>query len=217
MRIDSVEVIPYALPFREPYVTARGALERREMVLLRIRDEDGVVGMGEAVPLSLRGGIDLATVVAELESWAEAPELLQPLDPPPVSAPAACAIRTAELDLRARREGVPAWSLLTYGAGEAEPVRCNATLVAGEPAQIAADAERWRDDGFSTFKLKLGTEEDVAAVEAVRAVVGPDARLRADPNGVWTPEQARDLLSRMEPVELELVEEPVATLEQMAT
>ena len=56
VRIASVEVIPYALPFREPYVTARGRLERREMVLLRLRSEDGLTGLGEAVPLSLRGG-----------------------------------------------------------------------------------------------------------------------------------------------------------------
>ena len=67
MRLSSVEVIPYALPFKEPYVTARGVLERREMVLLRVRDEDGVVGLGEAVPLALRGGVGLAEVVAELE------------------------------------------------------------------------------------------------------------------------------------------------------
>ena len=37
MPLASVEVIPYALPFREPYVTARGRLEQREMVLLRLR------------------------------------------------------------------------------------------------------------------------------------------------------------------------------------
>ncbi len=56
MRIAAVEVIPYALPFERPYVTASGTLERREMVLLRLRTEAGVVGLGEAVPLSLRGG-----------------------------------------------------------------------------------------------------------------------------------------------------------------
>ena len=56
VRIASVEVIPYALPFREPYVTARGRLERREMVLLRLRSDDGLIGLGEAVPLSLRAG-----------------------------------------------------------------------------------------------------------------------------------------------------------------
>jgi L-Ala-D/L-Glu epimerase / N-acetyl-D-glutamate racemase len=56
VRLRSVEVIPYALPFKEPYVTARGELRQREMVLLRLRDEDGVMGLGEAVPLSLRAG-----------------------------------------------------------------------------------------------------------------------------------------------------------------
>ncbi|HEV2790920.1 MAG TPA: hypothetical protein VGV69_06440, partial [Solirubrobacterales bacterium] len=66
MRLASVEVIPYALSFKEPYVTARGVLQRREMVLLRLRDEDGVVGLGEAVPLALRGGATLKQVVREL-------------------------------------------------------------------------------------------------------------------------------------------------------
>ena len=40
------------------------------MVLLRVRDEDGVVGLGEAVPLALRGGVSLAEVVRELEGLA---------------------------------------------------------------------------------------------------------------------------------------------------
>ena len=71
VRIASVEVIPYALPSREPYVTARGRLERREMVLLRLRSEDGLTGLGEAVPLSLRGGTTLAQVVEELERLGE--------------------------------------------------------------------------------------------------------------------------------------------------
>src|SRR3954447_19862503 len=98
VRFASVEVIPYALPFKEPYVTARGVLRRREMVLLRVRDADGVVGLGEAVPLSLRGGVGLAEVVAELEGWAEeqAAEGL--------SAPSLCAVRTAEADLLGRRQ-----------------------------------------------------------------------------------------------------------------
>ena len=39
-------------------MTARGRLDRREMVLLRLRSEDGLSGLGEAVPLSLRGGGD---------------------------------------------------------------------------------------------------------------------------------------------------------------
>src|SRR6266513_3024555 len=74
MRIDAVEVVPYSLPFREPYVTSRGTLERREMVLLRLRTDEGIEGLGEAVPLSLRGGTSLADVAQALESAARALE-----------------------------------------------------------------------------------------------------------------------------------------------
>src|SRR4051794_6213611 len=104
MRIASLEVIPYALPFREPYVSARGRLDRREMVLLRLRDDHGLVGLGEAVPLSLRGGAALADVVAELERLGR----LDTLDEAGIAAaalspPARCAATTALLDLRGRR------------------------------------------------------------------------------------------------------------------
>ena len=69
----SAEVIPYALEFRDPYVTSRGTLAEREIVLLRLRDAEGVTGLGEAVPLSLRGGASLREVVRDLREWAEEP------------------------------------------------------------------------------------------------------------------------------------------------
>src|SRR5919204_6005920 len=121
MRLAEAEVIPYRLPFQDRYVSAQGELRAREMVLLRIRSEDGATGLGEAVPLSLRGGASLATVAGELRRWTEEPTTaIEDL-----SAPAHCAIGTALLDLEAQRTGVPAWSLL--GADGAEPVECNAT------------------------------------------------------------------------------------------
>ena len=106
MRIASVEVIPYALPFREPYVTAAGRLDRREMVLLRLRSDDGLIGLGEAVPLSLRGGATLAQVVDELERLGERDSLDEEALPggaAALSPPARCAALTALLDLRGRR------------------------------------------------------------------------------------------------------------------
>ncbi|HEY6730015.1 MAG TPA: enolase C-terminal domain-like protein, partial [Solirubrobacterales bacterium] len=181
MRLSSVEVIPYALPFKEPYITARGALQQREMALLRVRGEDGVVGLGEAVPLSLRGGVGLAEVVRELDGWAEHREV------DGLSAPARCAVETALMDLRGRRIGKAA------NEGERdEAVPCNATLSAGPPEEVAAQAERWAEDGFTTFKLKLGAEtaktrveqgflrsraQDVSQVRAVREALGAGVRI----------------------------------------
>jgi muconate cycloisomerase len=205
VRIASVEVIPYALPFREPYVTARGTLTQREMVLLRVRDEDGLEGLGEAVPLSLRGGASLAGITEELQSLDEHPELNEAL-PDELSRPARCAASTALLDLRGKRAG-------TDGPAS-PPVCCNATLIAGEPAAVVADAGRWAADGFSTFKLKLGTGDDAAQVRTVREALGPRARIRVDANGAWDLATAKRVLAEVEPYEIELAEQPVATVEE---
>lgn len=218
MRLSSVEVIPYALPFKEPYVTARGVLERREMVLLRVRDADGVVGLGEAVPLALRGGVGLAEVVRELEGWAEDREVAG------LSAPSRCAIATARIDLLGRRAAGSA-----VGAGSGEAVPCNATLVAGTPDEVAAQAAGWAEDGFGTFKLKLGAESaktlveqgfsrarDFETVWAVREAVGDEARIRVDVNEAWDLETAKRTLAELEPLGIELAEQPVAGLEAMA-
>jgi L-Ala-D/L-Glu epimerase len=216
VKIASVEVVPYALSFRDPYVTARGTLLRREMVLLRVRSDDGLVGLGEAVPLALRGGAALERVVAELEGLGDREALDEATlsgDALRLSAPARCAALIALLDLRGRR--AEAEGSASRG-GEAAPVRCNATLVAGGPAEVAADAERWAEDGFSTFKLKLGAGDDVGQVRAVREALGPGARIRVDANAAWDLETAKRTLAALEQFDIELVEQPVATLEEAA-
>lgn len=212
MRIASVEVTPYALPFRKPYVTARGILDRREMVLLRLRSDDGLVGLGEAVPLSLRGGAALPQVVAELEALDERDALDEATlrsDALELSAPARCAALTALLDLRSKRvvggvEDLPA---------AAQPVECNATLVAGDPAAVAADAVAWAEEGFSAFKLKLGAGDDVGQVRTVREAVGPGARIRIDANEAWDVETAKRTLAELEQFDVELAEQPVSSLQ----
>src|ERR1700753_3411158 len=143
VRLASVKVIPYALPFKEPYVTARGSLTRREMVLLRIRDEDGFEGVGEAVPLSLRGGVTIEAVVKELEEIAtDLPNTFDGL-----SLPARCAVTTALLDHAKRRGAV---------TSERHPVRCNATLVTGAPKDVAAEAERGGGAGVGAVTCEGG-------------------------------------------------------------
>lgn len=215
MKIERVEVVPYALPFRQPYVTARGALARREMVLLRLQDDDGLTGLGEAVPLSLRGGVPLRAVVSELEEIGErdmVDERALRDEARRLSAPARCAALTALLDLRSKH------STDATGRGGDRPgaVECNATLVAGEPAAVAAEAERWAAAGFKTFKLKLGTGDDIGQVKAVRSALGPAARIRVDANAAWDPPTAIRVLTEIEPLGIELVEQPAATLAELA-
>ncbi|MGH2925467.1 MAG: mandelate racemase/muconate lactonizing enzyme family protein, partial [Solirubrobacterales bacterium] len=191
MRITRADATPYALPFASEYVTARGRLERREMVLLELSSDEGPVGLGEAVPMSLRGGAGLRQVEREVrERCAERLVGLNVgpdgVDPAPLAAglssPARAAIEMALIDLASKLDGVPAWRHL--GADSAEPIECNATLVAGPPEAVARDAAEWLGRGFRTFKLKVGVPGDVEQVAAVRAAIGPEARIRVDANGV---------------------------------
>jgi len=223
VRIERLEVVPFALPFKKPYVTARGRLERRELVLVRLRG-DGIEGLGETTSLSLRRGAPIATIVRELSERGAA--LLEGATFEPgrwgaqveslagdgLSREALAALDIALLDLAGKLSGDPAWKLL--GAGEPKPVRCNATLVAGEPSRVAEDALAWAERGFATFKLKVGTEGDVEQVAAAREALGGSAALRVDANGIWTVAEAVEKLGRMAP--LELAEQPVPTLEEMA-
>jgi muconate cycloisomerase len=234
MKIASVEVIPYALPLKRPYVTASGTLERREMVLLRMRTEAGIVGLGEAVPLSLRGGatlerverslvrltrrltrLDVADMASEQPLAAAVDALIHVAAGRRLPAPAKAAVETALFDLAGRISETPLWRMLR---GETSaPVRCNATLAADTAQELAAEASAWGDAGFETFKIKLGVGDDAERAQSVRGAVGPEARLRVDANGAWSAEQAVATLGELEQLGVELVEQPTATLREMAT
>lgn len=226
MKIAALETVPYSLPFREPYVTARGRLEQRELLLVRVRTSGGPVGLGEAAPLALRGGADLAWIEAELRERC-APLLvgtkltlsnlggvIAAVAATGVSAQALAAVDLALHDLAGKIEGEPVWQLL--GARAAAPVRCNATLVAGEPDAVAADAVRWVVDGFDTLKLKVGVADDVRQVAAVRERAGPGVRIRVDANGAWSPEEAIERLDAMSRHHIELAEQPAPDLDGLA-
>jgi L-alanine-DL-glutamate epimerase-like enolase superfamily enzyme len=233
MKIAEVETIPFALRFAEPYVTARGTLERREMALFRVRTDEGAQGVGEAVPLTLRGGADLGKVAHQLQRVgrrlrgtdvsdmegehplaAAIDFVISHVAGRRLASPARAAVEQALFDLAGRISGEPLWRLL--GADEAGPVLCNATLPAGPPEAVARRAEEWTARGFGSLKLKLGVGDDLRQVEAVRTAVGPEARIRVDANGSWSTDEALDVLREIESLGIELVEQPTDSLRSMA-
>src|SRR3954466_7206333 len=225
MQLEELEVIPYSLPFREPYVTARGELTERKLILVRIRGE-GLEGLGETAALSLRGGADIDRIAAEIRGrcW---PALLDGgIEPKRIwsaiarcrnrgaAAEAVAAVDIALHDLVGRASGEPVWRLL--GAAEANPVVCNATLPAANPAATRRMAEEWRAEGFRTFKLKVGLAGDVTQVATIRESIGPEAVIRVDANGAWDVGEATARLNALAQHRIEVAEQPVGTFEQMA-
>lgn len=224
MQLEELEVVPYSLPFRDPYVTARGELRERKLILVRIRGE-GLEGLGETASLSLRGGASIDSIAAEIRDrcW---PALLDGgVERERIwSAIARCrnrgaspealaAVDIALHDLVGRATGEPVWRLL--GASEAQPIACNATLPAANPAATRKLAEDWSSQGFRTFKLKVGLAGDVTQVATVRQELGPEIAIRVDANGAWGVEEAAGRLEALAKHDIELAEQPVGTFEQM--
>ncbi len=229
LRIAAIEAIPIGLPFRGPYRTATGRLERREMLIVRITAEDGTTGWGDAVPMSLRGGPGLEAVRAELERvcaptlvgaglgtdpGASVADALDRCREAGAGPQAISAVDVALLDLRGRHDGEPAWR--TLGASAAAPVRCNATLGADPPAEAAAAAAAAVAAGFGCLKVKVGDGGGGERIAAVREAIGPTARIRLDANGAWSVDEAIARIGELEPLGIELVEQPCATVAELA-
>lgn len=70
--------------------------------------------------------------------------------------------------------------------------------------------------GCTTAKVKVAEGDDEARVQAVRDALGPRGRIRVDVNGAWDVDTATKWIGVLSRYDLEYVEQPVATLEEMA-
>ena len=219
MKIASLRWTTYRLPFRAPYVTARGAVTYREGLIIELTAEDGLAGLGEAAPVPEAdvSGDALSRTLATL-----APRLLrrQPndfdvkalLDSDEAGRALACAVDTAACDLLARHRGVSVAHFLSPNAAAA--VAVNALVTAPSPESAARDAAEARVAGFGAVKLKVGTaaslDEERRRVAAVREALGPDVKLRLDANGAWGVDQAIEAIRALAAYRVEYVEQPIA-------
>jgi O-succinylbenzoate synthase len=118
-----------------------------------------------------------------------------------------------------RQEILAAYRGALEAAGHAFPtarrrrVEVNA-MVPRVPADTAARMAV--ASGCGTVKVKVGDPGGEARVDAVREAVGPSVRIRLDANGTWDVEEAQRCLARFASRGIELVEDPVPTLGEMA-
>lgn len=70
--------------------------------------------------------------------------------------------------------------------------------------------------GFPAVKVKVRDASGLALVRAVREAIGRDVALRVDANGAWDVDTAVAMIAKLAPYDLEYVEQPVATLADLA-
>ena len=205
-----------SLPLADAFTISRGTQESAENVVVRLTDEGGMTGYGAAAPSPHYGEtVDtveavLPELVAEAESVGD-PHALDRIERNLASRvggnPAArAAVSIALHDLVAKRLGVPLYRLWGLDPDDCPPTSFTIGLDTVE--RVREKTEAAVEDGYEVLKLKLGTDEDEALLDAVRDAA-PDATLRVDANEAWTPREAVEKSHLLAKHDVEFVEQPV--------
>jgi len=200
------------------------AYHSSDNLVVKVTTDEGVRGFGEGIPRDFVTGESLENSLEYLEKeWAPAilgQNLASPADlgacirelqerHPPEKAPGAfCALEMALLDAGGRTWCRPVSDLL--GSPGSSPLIYSAVLPLTAEAELHHFLQLVKTLGIRQVKVKVGEEHDFEILAAARRELGPEADLRVDANGAWTPEEAIARIRDMTPLRLSAVEQPVA-------
>ena len=207
------------MPLRGATDPVRGHVPNRYSLLLWMFTDEGTFGIGEASPPgpgSADGIAEVATLLHDLAPStlglhpAVASDVLSTLAPHTDHGETLrFGMESAMFDLVGQSALRPVADLLG-GVIDWVPMSANIDyLPPEEAARAASDAVL---GGYECVKLSLGARDsdvDVEVVRQVREAIGDDVELRADADEAWTPERAIEVLTRLDPYNLEYVEQPV--------
>jgi len=222
MKITSLETIRVNVPLK-PHMTAKtshGEHSTSPYLIVRIHTDEGLVGLGEATLSPLWSGETVPGCKAILEDLI-APVLIG-LDPTEINKLrhlldrcirfnpfAKAAIEMALWDLKGKALGVPVYQLLGGKVRDEIPIKL--VVWSLEVPQAEALAGQFLDWGAQCLKVKVGLnpDQDVARVQAVRKLAGPNIPIGIDANGGWSPTIARQTLNRLESSNILFAEQPI--------
>jgi L-alanine-DL-glutamate epimerase-like enolase superfamily enzyme len=196
-----ITVTAESFKLAQVFTISRGS--RTQADVLTVRVQDGAhQGMGECVPYA-RYGETLESVAAEISGLPDdlTHESLQTLLP---AGAARNAVDCALWDLAAKQAGKRVWDLIGLPAPRPEITAYTLSLDTPDAmqAQAAKNAAR------PLLKIKLGTPDDMARLEAVRRGA-PKSRIIVDANEGWTAEVYADLAPHLIRLGVQMVEQPL--------
>ena len=206
------------VPLREPLTWTGGIRESASGLIIELRTDDGLVGVGEAP------GPTLPTIQTIIDR--EFAQFLVDQDPlriewilhrleeytrnwAAIAAYAIAGVEMALLDLKGQALGVSVAELLGGYSRESVPVI--GYLFIDEPAANADKAADFVAAGHTELKLKVGRDltQDYDSITAIRERVGYDVKLRIDANMNWSVPAAIKWIKALEQFDLQFVEQPV--------
>lgn len=198
----------FELRLKNTFRLSRGATDSRLNLLIEL-EHDGLIGMGEAAPLTRyrQDWKSAATAVEEMVGRLDDIDAYRDAVPQVAVSgqPAAQAgLDMTVWDLAGKRLGAPLWRLLGL---DREAVPATSFTLGLEDDSQALEQRVREASGFRTLKVKLGGPDDQRALETVRAATG--LPIRVDPNEGWTLEQAKASLEWLSDLGVELIEQPL--------
>jgi len=229
LRYRAAGAVALGIPFALEIVHSTMARSVCDSVVVRVEDDEGNVGYGEAVPRPYVGGETVDSVLEVLRDvlWpavvaaspddgrSEPAALLAAIDEALPDAPvsggvvahnaARAGLELALLDVGLRRRGA--------SLGDVLPARRETVtysgLVPGGSLRFALEMARQElAFGITALKIKLGRDDDLERCTQLRELAGPEFPLYADVNTAWSLEQALDRLPRLEELGLRHIEQP---------
>ncbi|HEY1953606.1 MAG TPA: dipeptide epimerase [Gemmatimonadaceae bacterium] len=196
-----------------PFVIARGGYAHHRNVIVRITDDDGVEGYGEAAPNRYYGE-SVPTVIAALGQFKAVLERADPFSLEAIeshlnrilrgNASAKGAVSSALHDLVGKRLGLPVYRL--WGLDSTQLPQSSFTIAIAGNDELERRVGEARD--YPILKIKLGTDRDQEIVRIVRNAA-PRKRLRVDANAAWTAKHAVEMSGFLADQGVEMIEQPV--------
>ena len=191
------------LHFKRPAATSRGALTERVTYIIEARTEEGA-GLGEC---SIMPGLLPEPTAEELNYWCAQVEQSGGLRgisaPSPIQFGIECSL------LAALHPGQPRWDT-PFARGE-EGIPIHHLIWMADINTMLAAMQRGIEAGFTCLKLKVGALPFPQELELLRQahVAFPEAEIRVDANGAFTPQEALHKLEQLSAAGVSSIEQPI--------
>ena len=224
MKITEVLTTPLWIPYEQPFHWSQGVTHGAEVILVEVHTDDGVVGYGESIATpsadAVRAQLSLAADFCVGRSPFENARLIgeaynalfgreEASKASTFAGKALAGLEMALWDAMGKAAGCPVHGLL--GGAVRDEVRYFGFPQGDTAGEIASQAARLAASGHEVIYVEVGRGDDLDAeiVSRVRAAIGPEKRMRLDPNGRWHPVQATRMLRKLSRFDIEVVEQPI--------
>ena len=217
MKLQEIELSTIHLPLVRPFRTSFGTQTSREVLMVKVTNENGTVGWAECVAMSeplyspeyVAGCLDLMKrfLIPALreKSSITAEDVPIVLKPFLAGQMAKAALETAILDAQLRDQKI---SLAKYLGATKSKVECGVSVgIANNLEALVEEVKSYVDAGYRRIKLKIEPGWDYEAVKTIRNLY-PDIPLQVDANQAYSRADGK-LLAKLDEFNLLLIEQPL--------